>query len=757
MVAYGGLQRDCLSDQERREFDNITYDKLQSLEDIPKLRKLEAYMREEGFAITADTAKARLEALGAAAGGGGILSSEERGALAEELCGWEASVKDPDAKLKCLGGNEGLGGSEDKDRVGIGIPAIRPTLVGDVVSGAQVMRRPSQYPDQQRSCHEGREKQQQQQQQSPVPAGGGGGGGERGGGERGGGVVEDMCKKTGAGGKKDWSSYYDGWDKYAKQVEKELEGGEQRELEEKTGKEKTRKEKSVVGKEEEEDTKAKKSWADKVVESASGMSDVERLWLAEREREKGNEMFKSKDFRGSIDSYTLSLRLSPSHVAALANRAAAYLKLKRWEDAEIDCNGVLEMDPKHVKALMRRAYARAELQRPTDAWQDIEAALALDPSNVDLQMMKGRISKVVAKAKMQQQQEEQKEGEEENMAVDGDGKGQCREESHADHREGGKERLKESGPALCHACGNTDPLPAMTRMVIEESDEETEPKSEAQPTCDAGEPAEQDEELEGNTGAKSQGQLLREPATNAHIVGGEVVQSNAVKASMHECNGQPADGQPSPACIGNSIGSIGSSSSSSSSSTTPSQDSVSCSKSSAGSPTAGFSSANLSREKKQKIAGPPGKSSGPGPVTVPSTVAKPAADLGDEPGHVRKPKNATEFELTCRKLGEKDAHELATYLRVIHVDEYPRILQDGLSASTMAAIGAALDKGFLPNDCQGALTVLIALSKVRRFKMTAMLLPPKDKNTFASVFDCLLASPGLSHETLETLRKEYRV
>lgn len=54
---------------------------------------------------------------------------------------------------------------------------------------------------------------------------------------------------------------------------------------------------------------------------------------AASEKEQGNEYFKQKKFAQAIECYSRSIGLSPSAVA-FANRAMAYLKLRRFEEAE---------------------------------------------------------------------------------------------------------------------------------------------------------------------------------------------------------------------------------------------------------------------------------------------------------------------------------------------------------------------------------------------------------------------------------------
>jgi tetratricopeptide (TPR) repeat protein len=73
-----------------------------------------------------------------------------------------------------------------------------------------------------------------------------------------------------------------------------------------------------------------------------------------------------------------------------SNRAFAYIKLCRWEEAESDCSSSLSICPTGVKALYRRALARIELKRFADALTDIENSLQQQPDNADLLALRDR-------------------------------------------------------------------------------------------------------------------------------------------------------------------------------------------------------------------------------------------------------------------------------------------------------------------------------------------------------------------------------
>ena len=95
----------------------------------------------------------------------------------------------------------------------------------------------------------------------------------------------------------------------------------------------------------------------------AGLRDAparERRWAAAREKEKGNELFKAREYRSAIEAYDVSIALDAANPAPFANRAAAYMKLRRWSDAARDCDAALALDPEHFKALLRRGACALE-------------------------------------------------------------------------------------------------------------------------------------------------------------------------------------------------------------------------------------------------------------------------------------------------------------------------------------------------------------------------------------------------------------
>ena len=58
-----------------------------------------------------------------------------------------------------------------------------------------------------------------------------------------------------------------------------------------------------------------------------------------------------------------------------SNRAFAYLKLQKWEEAEEDSDKALGANPQNTKAKHRRAVARFELGKSELALEDVDAVL----------------------------------------------------------------------------------------------------------------------------------------------------------------------------------------------------------------------------------------------------------------------------------------------------------------------------------------------------------------------------------------------
>uniref|UniRef100_A0A8C0F3P8 Sperm associated antigen 1 n=1 Tax=Bubo bubo TaxID=30461 RepID=A0A8C0F3P8_BUBBB len=112
----------------------------------------------------------------------------------------------------------------------------------------------------------------------------------------------------------------------------------------------------------------------------TGMTKKEKIFIATREKEKGNEAFATGDYVEAVTYYTRSISVIPT-AAAYNNRAQAEIKLQDWESALHDCEKVLDMEPGNVKALMRRATVHNQLQNYQTAIEDLNKVLCVEPAN----------------------------------------------------------------------------------------------------------------------------------------------------------------------------------------------------------------------------------------------------------------------------------------------------------------------------------------------------------------------------------------
>lgn len=59
--------------------------------------------------------------------------------------------------------------------------------------------------------------------------------------------------------------------------------------------------------------------------------------IAEELKEKGNQLFKSGDFTGAEQQYTLAIQRYSKNPLLYTNRAFARIKLQRWDGVVDDC------------------------------------------------------------------------------------------------------------------------------------------------------------------------------------------------------------------------------------------------------------------------------------------------------------------------------------------------------------------------------------------------------------------------------------
>ncbi|KAJ4790189.1 Glutamyl-tRNA(Gln) amidotransferase subunit A [Rhynchospora pubera] len=112
-------------------------------------------------------------------------------------------------------------------------------------------------------------------------------------------------------------------------------------------------------------------------------------------KEKGNAAFRGKHWKKAVNYYSDAIKLNNANAKYYCNRAAAYLELGCYQQAETDCTHAISLDKKIVKAYMRRGTAREMLLYYKEALQDFRYALALEPQNKAARAAEKRIEKLL--------------------------------------------------------------------------------------------------------------------------------------------------------------------------------------------------------------------------------------------------------------------------------------------------------------------------------------------------------------------------
>uniref|UniRef100_A0A0D9VL71 Amidase domain-containing protein n=1 Tax=Leersia perrieri TaxID=77586 RepID=A0A0D9VL71_9ORYZ len=102
---------------------------------------------------------------------------------------------------------------------------------------------------------------------------------------------------------------------------------------------------------------------------------------AESLKEKGNNAFKGRQWNKAVEHYSDAIKLNDTNATYYCNRAAAYIELGCYKQAEADCDQALLLDKKNVKAYLRRGVSREAVLNYQEALKDIRHALALEPQN----------------------------------------------------------------------------------------------------------------------------------------------------------------------------------------------------------------------------------------------------------------------------------------------------------------------------------------------------------------------------------------
>ncbi|XP_050260707.1 outer envelope protein 64, mitochondrial [Quercus robur] len=113
-------------------------------------------------------------------------------------------------------------------------------------------------------------------------------------------------------------------------------------------------------------------------------------------KEKGNAAFKGMQWNKAVKYYTEAINLNSTIATYFCNRAAAYLELGCFQQAEEDCSKAILLDRKNVKAYLRRGTARESLLHYKESAEDFKHALVLEPQNKVASRAEKRLRKLMS-------------------------------------------------------------------------------------------------------------------------------------------------------------------------------------------------------------------------------------------------------------------------------------------------------------------------------------------------------------------------
>lgn len=129
-----------------------------------------------------------------------------------------------------------------------------------------------------------------------------------------------------------------------------------------------------------------------ITDNKEFFSDAESKFASNREREKGNEFFKTGEYKEAITCYTNSI-LYNSNVDNLNNRALTYLKLSNFNEAIADYQKVLSLDKHNSKAHLYLAEVYEKIKMYEKALTHVEYLIQQEPNNFYAQSLAEKIRK----------------------------------------------------------------------------------------------------------------------------------------------------------------------------------------------------------------------------------------------------------------------------------------------------------------------------------------------------------------------------
>lgn len=115
--------------------------------------------------------------------------------------------------------------------------------------------------------------------------------------------------------------------------------------------------------------------------------------LSDEARERGNELFKAGNYSAAVKEYTEAIKRNDKEPKNFSNRAACYMKLMAFPEADKDCDTAINLDPNFVKAYIRKAailFAKRDFMKCVDLCNEAKEkdTEGKHTAEIDAQVMK---------------------------------------------------------------------------------------------------------------------------------------------------------------------------------------------------------------------------------------------------------------------------------------------------------------------------------------------------------------------------------
>ncbi|VVA97669.1 unnamed protein product [Arabis nemorensis] len=105
-------------------------------------------------------------------------------------------------------------------------------------------------------------------------------------------------------------------------------------------------------------------------------SEIETLYRnvksIARARDRGSDLYESERYTEAGSAYAEGLKFDPSNATLFSLRADCFFKVGMWESSIEDCNHALRILPSYIKPLRQRAASYSKLERWAEAVRDYE-------------------------------------------------------------------------------------------------------------------------------------------------------------------------------------------------------------------------------------------------------------------------------------------------------------------------------------------------------------------------------------------------